>query len=147
MGKSSAHDQVDEPEVRPRVKLTRETVYVNFVEQDGAIAEQLAAEMERLGMECWLHEADPPNVQWASEVHPALNTCTRMVLVLSPAALVDARVEEVWRYFRAKNRPIVIAQVERADPPDELRRRPRFDFTGDYKTAFRQMLAVLNDRH
>ena len=145
MGKSAVHDQLDTPEGATRVKLTRETVYLDFAAEDVVIAEQLAAEFERVGVECWLHESEPAHVNWASGVHPALNTCTRMIFVLSEAALADARVEEAWRYFRVKNKPIVIAQIDSAAPPDDLRRRPRFDFAQDYRAAFRQMLAAIHD--
>jgi TIR domain/Domain of unknown function (DUF5679) len=145
MGKSSAHDHQDMPESAPRVKLTRETVYIDFASADTEIAEQLAVELERVGVTCWLHESTPDNVNWASGVHPALNTCARMIYVLSAATLEDERVEAAWRYFREKNKPIVIALVGSAAPPDDLRRRPRFDFTDNYKTAFRQLLQTLND--
>ncbi len=145
MGKSSAHDQADMPEAAPRIKLTRETVYIDFAPADAEIAEQLGVELERVGVACWLHEDAPDHVNWASGVHPALNTCARMIYVLSPAALTDERVEAAWRYFREKNKPIVIALVGSAAPPDDLRRRPRHDFTDNYKSAFRQLLQTLND--
>ncbi len=148
MGKSSVHDQIaapDAPEASQRVKLTRETVYVAFAPQDAEFAEQLAADLERVGVECWLHEAEPARVNWAGGVHPALSACARMVYVLSACALDDARLEATWRYFRTKNKPIAIAQVESVPPPDDLRRRPRFDLSTAYKTGFRQLLQALND--
>src|SRR5664279_465263 len=145
MGKSSVHDQLDEPDVRPRVKLGRETVYVAFAPGDAAVAEQLAAELERIGVTCWLHEFG--DVNWAGGVHPALSACDRMIYVLTAAALDDEQVEAAWRYFRQKNKPILVAQIDRIAPPDELRRRPRFDFRANYKAAFRQLLQALNDGH
>lgn len=145
MGKSAAHQQLDAPDAPTRVKLTRETIYVNFAPPDAEIAEGLAADLERVGVECWLHESDPARVSWAGGVHPALSACARMIYVLSPAALDDARVEATWRYFRSKNKPIVIVQLDGTPPPDDLRRRPRFDLSAHYKSAFRQLLQALND--
>ena len=67
-----------------------------------------------------------------------------MVYVLSPAALTTGNVESAWQFFREKRKSIVIAQVDSADPPDPIRRSPRFDFAGDYKSAFRQMVQALS---
>jgi hypothetical protein len=118
---------------------------VAFADADSALAEQLAADLEKVGVACWLHEAAPSDVNWAGGVHPALSACDRMILVLTDAALRDARVEEAWRYFRQKNKPIVVAQIDGSAVPDDLRRRPRFDFRAAYRTAFRQLLQALND--
>jgi hypothetical protein len=68
-----------------------------------------------------------------------------MVYVLSPDALVNDSVEAAWRFFRDKNKSVVVAQVAPAEPPDALRRRPRFDFIVDYKIAFRQLLQSLTN--
>lgn len=145
MGKSAVHDRLDEPDARPRVKLAAQTVYVAFADTDSALAEQLAADLEKVGVACWLHEAAPSDVNWAGGVHPALSACDRMIYLLTEAALSDNRLAEAWRYFRQKNKPIVVAQIDGSSPPDDLRRRPRFDFRANYKAAFRQLLQALND--
>ena len=145
MGKSAVHARGDAPEVRSRVKLAAETVYLAFAPQDGLAAEHLAADLERVGVACWLHEAEPKNVNWAGGIHPALSTCVRMIYLLTPAALNDPQVETAWRYFREKRKTIVVAQLDAAAPPNELRTRPRFDLSGNYKTAFRQLLHALYD--
>jgi hypothetical protein len=145
MGKSAVHDHLDQPDERPRVKLARQTVYVDFADADSALGEQLAADLEKVGVACWLHESEATDVNWAGGVHPALSACDRMIYVLTKAALSDDRVTEAWRYFRQKNKPIVVAQIDQSAPPDDLRRRPRFDFSANYKAAFRQLLQALND--
>ena len=150
MGKSSVHEKLDDQEAPPpkvKVKLTRETVYLDFTMGDAAFAEQLATDLERAGVACWLHEYEPESIAWASGVHPALAECSRMVYILTSTSLIDAQVEAAWRYFREKNKPIVVAQIEGIAPPDDLRRRPRYDFAANYKTAFRQLLQALNDGH
>lgn len=145
MGKSALHERGGEPEARSRVRLAAETVYLAFAPPDALAAEHLAADLERVGVACWLHEAEPANVNWAEGIHPALSACVRMVYLLTPAALEDAQLEAAWRYFREKRKPIIVAQVDGAAPPNELRTRPRFDLTGNYKAAFRQILHALYD--
>jgi hypothetical protein len=128
-----------------RAKLSQNTAYINFADEDEGLAQQIAADLQKAGIACWLHgQDDSGDIHWAGGVHPALTECARMVYVLSPAALTAGDVEEAWRFFRDKRKPIVIAQLSATAPPDDIRRSPRFDFAGDYKTAFRQMVQALS---
>jgi hypothetical protein len=153
MGRSAAHDLLNRPapvkvDGGGRKQIPKETVYLNYAPDDEATAAQVAADLEKMGFACWLHQAQTdsdPNIHWAGGVHPSLRECSRMILLLSPAALNVDTVETAWKFFREKNKPVVIAQLSQADPPDALRRRPRFDLGGDYKGAFRQMLQALNE--
>jgi hypothetical protein len=63
--------------------------------------------------------------------------------VLSADALRADQVQQGWEYFRGQRKPVVVAQVAPCDVPDDLRTRPRFDFAGDYKQAFREMVQAL----
>lgn len=152
MGKTSAHDESRRPEAvevtgggkRKGPKLPQDTVYVLYARDDEAIARQIADDLGKAGMPAWLHEHDEGGeVAWAGGVHPALTTCSRLVYVLSPAALNAADITEPWQFFRSKRKPIVIAQIESAAPPDDIRRSPRFDFTANYRAAFRAMVQAL----
>ncbi len=151
MGKTYQHDEKNRPEAVPvgdeskrnRPKLARETVYVTYADNDEDIAQQIAADLEKVGIAVWLHEHDD-GTSWASGVHPALLECARMVYVMSDSALNHEAVIKAWTFFREQRKPIVIAQIEGVDPPDRIRRSPRFDFISDYKQAFREMLNALN---
>jgi ribosomal protein S27AE len=147
MGKTAAHGAPPaavQVGGTTRAKLVQDTAYVNFAEEDTALAEQLADDLRKAGIATWLHENAPGDVAWAGGVHPALKECSRMVLVLSPAALASQGVETAWRFFKEKGKPIVIAQLAAVDPPDAIRRSPRFDLSREYKSAFRQMLQALS---
>ncbi|MBZ0286289.1 MAG: TIR domain-containing protein [Anaerolineae bacterium] len=150
MGYTVLHNRASKPDAvqvgsRSRAKLAQDTAYINFAESDEAAAQQIAADLEKTGIACWLHESSEDATQWAGGVHPALSECARMVLVLSPAALTAESVQAAWGFFKDKRKPVLIAQVEDAAPPDAIRRSPRFDFSGDYKPAFRQMVQALSD--
>jgi len=152
MGKTDAHRESQRPEAveigdggkRNRPRLERDTVYVVYAAADEAIARQLAEDLTNVGVASWLHEHESDEVQWAGGAHPALKECSKMVYVLSPAALADEAVTASWQFFKSERKPIVIAQLERADPPDAIRRSPRFDMTANYRSAFRQMLQALS---
>ena len=153
MGKTESHDEGNRPapihigdgDKRKLPKLQRDTAYVVYSERDEAIARQIASDLDHAGVTTWLHAdtAEGESVSWAGGVHPALKECSRMVYVLSPASLTDDTVVEAWEFFRKQRKPIVIAQIAKAAPPDPIRRSPRFDFTEEYKRAFRQMIQAL----
>jgi len=155
MGKTELHRESQRPqavviggetEKRKHPKLPRETVYVSYAPDDEERAQQIAADLEKSGLAIWLHESseDEADVQWAGGVHPALKECQRMVLVLSPLALESEQVSAAWQFFREQRKPVVIAQIDAADPPNPIRRSPRFDFSKDYKRALRDMLNALS---
>ncbi len=152
MGKTNAHDEEKRPSAvqigdandkRTRAKLSRDTVYVNYSALDEEQAQQIAADLEKSGIPVWLHEATDETT-WASGVHPSLKACSRMVVVLSPNAVSDATASKAWEFFKGNRKPVVIAQVQASEPPDMIRRSPRFDFERDYKTALRDMLNALS---
>jgi hypothetical protein len=153
MGKTALHDEKKRPSAiqigdthdkRTRAKLSRDTVYINYAGDDEEQAQQIGADLEKSGIPIWLHDGDSDATAWASGVHPALKECARMVLVLSAHTAQDARVQGAWEFFRTNRKPIVIAQIQPQDPPDNLRRSPRFNFESDYKTALRHMLNALS---
>jgi len=148
MGKTELHDDSQRPDPvkigdkqdkRTAPKLARDTIYLNYAENDEELAQQLAADLEKSGLAVWLHEASS-DVNWSSGVHPALKQCSHMVLVLSAGSLEDADVSAAWEYFRDQRKPILIAQIAPVDPPDRIRRSPRYDFASEYKASLRQMV-------
>ena len=155
MGKTHLHNENNRPDPvtigdsakRGAPKLQRDTAYIVYSESDEDIARQIAEDLGNSGIATWLHAdtASGEAVSWAGGVHPALKECSRMVYVLSNGALTDEGVIEAWRFFRQQRKPIVVAQIDKVDPPDAIRRSPRFDFTAEYKRAFRQMIQALAD--
>jgi hypothetical protein len=150
MGRTRAHEAKSRPapvnvgETR-RAKLPKQTIYLNYAPADEQMAGQVAADLEKMGFATWQHQVAPEAVDWAGGVHPSLKECAQMVLLLSPDALNESTVETAWRFFRDKHKPVMVAVVAHTEPPDLLRRRPRFDLVADYKSAFRQLLSALNE--
>jgi DNA-directed RNA polymerase subunit RPC12/RpoP len=149
MGRTAAHDSQSKPEAvevsggQKGPKLSQDTVYVLYAAADMDFASQIAEDLKNSGITAWLHEHDEAEVAWAGGVHPALEQCQRMLVILSPALLAETALESRWTFFREKRKPVIIAQIASADPPDAIRRSPRYDFAADYKRAFREMLQVL----
>lgn len=154
MGKTELHNEANRPEPieigdsgdkRTAPKLTRDTVYLNYAPADEALAQRLAEDLEKSGLAVWLHDRSS-DVNWSSGVHPALKECKHMVLVLSQTSVDAEDVRASWGFFRDNRKPIVIAQVDGSEPPDRIRRSPRFDFANnEYKVTMRQMVNQLGE--
>lgn len=151
LGKTELHDETlrpdpvkigEERQKRTAPKLERDTVYLSYSPEDEEVAQQIAADLEKSGLTVWLHE-DNVEADWTSGVHPALKQCKHLVLVLSNAALEDESVAASWEFFREKRKPIVVAQVQETEPPDRIRRSPRYDFENDYKAALRAVVRFI----
>ena len=126
-------------------KLSAPVVYLNFSVPDAEFAEILAEDLTRSGIPVWLPGPDDDLVQWATGVHPALVECATMVVILTPLAIKTTSVTEALDYFLKTRKPIFLALLQPTEIPDALRRKPRFDFTGDdYKRQLRQLVAALS---
>lgn len=155
MGKTDAHTFMKRPEPvqvagdAPRAKGARRVLtpvtYINYSVPDTEFAEILAEDLNKIGIQTWLAGNMVDEVHWATGVHPALVECKQMILVLTSLAVKATNVTEAWQFFIEARKPIFIAQLEASELPNELRTKPRFDFSGDdYKRAFRQLVQALN---
>jgi hypothetical protein len=118
---------------------------VAYADPDAAFVHRLADDLGNMGVPTWLPRAIGENVAWAGGVHPALEDCTQILVILSPAALEDEHTLAAWSYFRDHRKRIVVAQRDSIAVPDDLRRAPRVDFRGEYRPALRQLVQVLGE--
>jgi hypothetical protein len=156
MGKTDAHNKLVRP-VAVRVesatkiatggkKRAQPATYINYAPGDREFAVRLATDLENAGVHTWIDSGqDMSQVKWAGGVHPALKESTRMVVVMSPTGKEAEMVKNAWGFFKKEKKPIVLALTGSLEVPDPLRRNPRFDFSADYKAAFRQLLLALSD--
>lgn len=155
MGRTPAHDALKRPgaikvtespaQTRP-IPLTSSTVCINAAPADADLAHRLADGLSSMGISAYLLDEAERDVHWAGGVHPALQTCARMLVVLSPAALETDAVKTAWTYFREKRKPVVVAQAAPIDVPDALRRAPRVTLDGtedDTRRALRELVQAL----
>jgi len=150
MGASHLHEGLTAPapihvsKRGAKPKLPPNTVYITYAVPDEETAQQLGDDLEKMGMTIWLHDHTPPDVNWAGGVHPALKECTRMVALLSDAALSDASNQDAWAVFRQNRKPLVVVQLTDIPTlPDELRRSTRFNMADDYRRTFRRLVQEL----
>lgn len=148
MGRTYLHGNAQAPEpvvvVPAGVKKAR-AVYIAADITQSDFAQQLGEDLKNVGVYVWVDDGTiTDTTAWSTGVHPALDQCKYLVVVWSSFAGNTSSVEDAWRYFLSQRKKITIAQAEAAEPPDELRSRPRFDFSGDYKSALRGLIEALS---
>ncbi|MBX3085392.1 MAG: toll/interleukin-1 receptor domain-containing protein [Anaerolineae bacterium] len=158
LGKMPAHDHINRPtavRVGSSVKVALDgkrkrmlpATYINYDPADAEFAEKLAEDLENAGVHTWIDisETAGEEVNWAGGVHPALKDSARMVVILSPQSIAAEKLTAEWTFFRTQKKPIAVVLLGGVTVPDQLRRSPRFDFSTQYKTNFRQLIAALSD--
>ncbi len=159
MGKIDAHAKTKKPDpvqmadsgttARSKRKVPVQPVtYINYAVPDAEFAEILAEDLNRIGIRTWLAGTEVENVQWATGVHPALVEAKNMVVILTTLAAKATNVNDALTFFLDNNKPVMVIQLEKdIEVPDSIRRKPRFDFSGDdYKQQFRQLAEELTRR-
>jgi hypothetical protein len=157
MGKTAAHDNLVRP-AAVRVegariatggarKRAQPATYINYASPDAEFANRLATDLENAGIHTWIDsgQTGSTDIRWAGGVHPALKDSAQMVVVLSSAGKDAEQLTRAWTFFKAQKKRITLALLDPVEAPDPLRRSPRFDFSKDYKTAFRQLLSALSE--
>lgn len=156
MGRTDAHASLKKPSaVRAAVadgdskqKPSRpvravNATYVAYTDTDAPFAHQLSSDLNNMGVPTWLPRAENGDVAWASGVHPALEDCRQLLVVLTESVLSDDDARAAWAYFRQQKKKIAVALVEPVAVPDDLRRAPRIDFSQDYRRALRALVQAL----
>ncbi len=156
MGRTDAHAALKKPGIvraavadgAGRQKPSRPVravaaTYLAYADADAPFAHRLASDLNNLGVPTWLPHAENGDVAWASGVHPALEDCRQLLVILTPATAVDEAARDAWAYFRQQKKPISVALAAPMAVPDDLRRAPRVDFTGDYRRALRALVQSL----
>lgn len=154
MGKTEAHAKLKRPEPvqvsdatgKAAAHIHANSTYINYSVADAEFAEILSDDLNRIGIPTWLSGNEVEDVQWATGVHPALVECKNMVIVLTQLSIKATNVKEALDFFVKNRKPIVVAQLQSTELPDELRRKPRFDFSGDnYRQLFRELVRALTE--
>lgn len=154
MGRTDAHQNLKQPRAikvadgatskrQSRPTKAIPATYINYADTDAVLAHQLADDLGNMGVHTWVPRAENGEIAWASGVNPALEDCTQMLVILSPAALQAAHVQEAWAFFRQHRKKIVVAQKADVEVPDDLRRAPRVSLADAYRSALRELVQAL----
>jgi CRP-like cAMP-binding protein len=124
-------------------------VFISYARADLYFAKRLATGLRRFGVTTWLDVHNiRPGLSWARQVGEALDDCSAMVLVISPASMSSENSDDEWNYFLDKGHPIIPVLLEEAPRPYRLNKLQYIDFTSTpFDTALTKLVvAVRNTR-
>ena len=68
-------------------------VFISYVQEDGAVAYEIATGLETQGYSSWYYERDcPAGADYFEETHKAISDCEAMVIVISPRSLPSDQI-------------------------------------------------------
>jgi hypothetical protein len=68
-------------------------VFISYVQEDGAVAYEIAAGLETQGYSSWYYERDcPAGADYFEETHKAISDCEAMVILISPRSLPSDQI-------------------------------------------------------
>lgn len=151
MGRSHLHGNTQPPEpvqVIPKGAKgkAKRAAYIAACVTDADFAVRLGHDLKQIGIHTWVDNGEKVDtVQWSTGVHPALEQCSHLIILLSGFTESTASVREAWLYFKQARKQAIVVQLDPSVAiPDDLRSRPRYDFSSDYKTAFRSLVEALS---
>src|SRR5271154_245297 len=76
-----------------RMASSSKKVFISYVQEDGAVAYEIAAGLEAQGYSSWYYERDcPAGADYFEETHKAISDCEAMVIVISPRSLPSDQI-------------------------------------------------------
>jgi hypothetical protein len=99
-------------------------VFISYVQEDGAVAYEIAAGLEAQGYSSWYYERDcPAGADYFEETHKAISDCEAMVIVISPRSLPSDQItREIVRAVESSKATFPLLLEVTHD--DYARRRP-----------------------
>lgn len=99
-------------------------IFISYVEEDGAVAHEIAAGLESQGYSSWYYERDcPAGADYFEETFKAISDCEAMIVLISPRSLPSDQVtREIVRAVEASKATLPLLLEISHD--DFTRRRP-----------------------
>lgn len=118
--------------------------FVSYSREDSGFALKLAGDLKAGGANVWLDQLDIiPGERWDNAVENALNNCTRMVVILSPASVNSTNVMDEVSFALDEHKTVVPVIHRDCGVPFRLRRVQHVDFRPDYARGIHELLRTL----
>lgn len=120
--------------------------FLSYSRSQYYFAESLALRLQTSGLAIWFDVQQlEPGSDWQQDIADGLAGSESVLLLASRAALDSPYVAREWRSALEQHKPVIIAIVEPARLPRELRGMPVVDLRGDFEAGVAQLEGVLNN--
>src|SRR5215831_3427928 len=107
--------------------------FFSYCREDSDFALRLAGDLKAAGASVWLDQLDiAPGQLWDEAVADALQQCSRMVLILSPASVNSTNVMDEVSFALEKGKTVIPIVYQDCEVPFRLRRVQHVDFRQNY---------------
>ena len=117
--------------------------FLSYSREDSEFAQRLVKDLKAFGASLWLDLDIIPAHRWDDAIEKAIHNCSRMLVVLSPAAVASPNVMNEVGWALDKKKTVIPVLHRECEIPFLLHNVHRVDFRGDYKTAVRRLLQTL----
>jgi hypothetical protein len=121
-----------------------EKTFISYSRSDSDFALKLAEDLRAANVAIWIDVLDiPAGDTWDRAVQNALQACTSLLVVLSPAAAASRSVMDEVSFALDENKRTLPVIYQDCDVPFRLRRVQHTDFTADYTKALSILIDAL----
>jgi len=123
-------------------------VFLSYSRKDQNFALELAQRMKQRNVPVWVDQWDiPPSANWPREVQSAIQSCTHVLLVLSPNSIASKEVRSEMYYASDSGKIILPVICAPCDIPLRIRPLQYVDFTSlDYSTALEKVIKLFESQ-
>ncbi len=120
------------------------TAFVSYSREDLEFALRLAKDLKAKGAKVWMDKLDLRAGQlWDAEVETAVDQCSRMLVILSPAAAASQKVKNEFMAAMDEGKEVIPVYFRDCKVPLQLRRFQYADFRSDHSVGLEELLASL----
>lgn len=121
-------------------------IFISYSRVDKDFALALVDRLNEYMVTVWIDLRNIPHgANWDMEVQKGLEASDVLLVLLSPDSAVSENVADEWSFFISKDKPVLPLMVRPCEVPFRLSRRQRVDFTGNFETAFTQLIRALGN--
>lgn len=118
--------------------------FFSYAREDAEFVLGLARDLRAAGGDLWLDQLDiEPGERWDRAVEAALESCPRLLVVLSPTSVASTNVMDEVSYALEEGKRVVPVLIRACKIPFRLRRVQYIDLSTGYEQGLARLLEVL----
>jgi hypothetical protein len=126
------------------VPIDPATAFVSYSREDLEFVQRLAKDLKKAGVPVWMDKLDiRPGQHWEVEIQAAVNACSRMLVILSPAATDSKNVLAEASFAIDRGKVVIPVLYRECNVPFRLHPLQYADFRTDYANGIDQLLVTL----
>jgi hypothetical protein len=125
--------------------MAKETYFFSYSRKDTSFVKKLAIDLKKEGCNVWLDQLDiVPGSAWDDAIQKALNQAYGVLAIMSVTSTKSTNVMDEISYAIGQGKRIIPLVIDDCEVPFRLARLQYIDFTGNYDSAFANLLQTLN---